>query len=143
MTPPVHIDHRRLGDGHLSGAGKAALVGVNVVFAGDRGKINHLGAHSIGGVHGVEIKQPYGMIEAQTAKDLHRSIAQVLLHHLAPHHTGKIVVLHQKSPVPRGLRLSEHLGGVQLPAGHRGSGVDMDVNHTLQQRTLVHSILPK
>ena len=62
LTVLVHIDHRGLRHGHLPRTGEMAFVGIDVILTGHSGKVDHLGAHAAGHVHGVQVEQSHGVV---------------------------------------------------------------------------------
>ena len=62
LTVLVHIDHRGLRHGHLPRTGEMAFVGIDVILTGHSGKVDHLGAHAAGHVHGVQAEQSNGVV---------------------------------------------------------------------------------
>ena len=62
LTVLVHIDYRGLRHGHLPRTGEMAFVGIDVILTGHSGKVDHLGAHAAGHVHGVQVEQSHGVV---------------------------------------------------------------------------------
>lgn len=127
----IHIDHRALGHGHLSRADEGALVVVDVVLGGHGGEVDDLSAHVDGRVQRQGVEQAHGVVERHGAVDLDPLGVTVLLNHLDPHAGGEVVVLDQEAAVTGHNGFLQHIGGVHGAVGHRGAGVDMQVDNAL------------